>query len=108
MVSLGHLSAIYRPAPRKGRACMAEPIGVYSSLTSRMATDGDLPALRDLMALAIDDLQRGFLSPAEIVARRPVMGLDTQLVADRTYFVVEEADRLAGCGGWGRPAPPHG
>ena len=28
------------------------------------------------------------------------MGLDTQLVADRTYFIVEEGGRIAGCGGW--------
>ena len=27
-------------------------------------------------------------------------GVDTQLLADRTYFVAEEDDRLAGCGGW--------
>jgi len=27
-------------------------------------------------------------------------GVDTRLLADRTYFVAEEDDRLAGCGGW--------
>ncbi|WP_332771741.1 GNAT family N-acetyltransferase [Phenylobacterium sp.] len=77
-------------------------------LTSRLATEADLPALRALMALAIDDLQRSFLSPAEIVASRAVMGLDTQLVADRTYFLVEEDGVLAGCGGWSRRATLYG
>jgi len=77
-------------------------------LTSRLATQDDLPALRELMALAIDGLQRGFLSPAEIVASRAVMGLDTQLVADRTYFIVEEDGVLAGCGGWSRRATLYG
>ncbi|WP_309643285.1 GNAT family N-acetyltransferase [Phenylobacterium sp.] len=77
-------------------------------LTSRLATEDDLPALRELMALAIDGLQRGFLSPAEIVASRAVMGLDTQLVADRTYFIVEEDGVLAGCGGWSRRATLYG
>ena len=69
------------------------------TFTLRIAVEDDLPALRDLMALAIDTLQRGFLSPEQIVASRAVMGLDTQLVADRTYFVVEEDGALAGSGG---------
>jgi len=61
-------------------------------LTLRLATEADLPALRDLMARSIGELQR----------------LDTQLVADRTYFVVEEAGALAGCGGWSRRATLFG
>jgi GNAT superfamily N-acetyltransferase len=77
-------------------------------LNHRLATEADLPALRDLMALAIDTLQKGFLDDAQIVASRAVMGLDTQLVADRTYFMVEEAERLAGCGGWSRRATLYG
>jgi GNAT superfamily N-acetyltransferase len=28
------------------------------------------------------------------------MGLDTQLIKDGTYFVVERDGRIAGCGGW--------
>jgi GNAT superfamily N-acetyltransferase len=77
-------------------------------LTHRLATEADLPALRRLMALAIDTLQAGFLDAAQIVASRAVMGLDTQLVADRTYFVVEDGGRLAGCGGWSRRATLYG
>jgi len=78
------------------------------SFTLRLAHEDDLPALRGLMALAIDTLQRGFLSPEQIVASRAVMGLDTQLVADRTYFMVEEGGALAGCGGWSRRATLYG
>jgi len=77
-------------------------------LTHRLATEADLPALKALMGLAIDTLQRGFLDEAQIVASRAVMGLDTQLVADRTYFLVEEDGRLAGCGGWSRRATLYG
>ena len=77
-------------------------------LTSRLATEADLPALRDLMTLAIGELQRGFLDEAQIAASRAVMGLDTQLIADRTYFVVKSRGVLAGCGGWSRRATLYG
>ena len=77
-------------------------------LTHRLATEADLPALKALMGLAIDTLQKGFLDEAQIVASRAVMGLDTQLVADHTYFLVEEDGRLAGCGGWSRRATLYG
>jgi GNAT superfamily N-acetyltransferase len=77
-------------------------------LTHRLATEADLPALKALMALAIDTLQKGFLDEAQIVASRAVMGLDTQLVADRTYFMVEDEGRLAGCGGWSRRRTLYG
>lgn len=76
--------------------------------TARLATSDDLPALRQLMDAAIEALQRPFLSSAEIAASRLVMGLDSQLVQDRTYFVVEIGGRLAGCGGWSRRATLYG
>jgi len=77
-------------------------------LTHRLATEDDLPMLGALMDLAIGTLQRGFLDAAQIAASRAVMGLDTQLVADRTYFIVEENGALAGCGGWSRRATLYG
>ncbi len=77
-------------------------------LTHRLATEDDLPALKALMALAIDELQRGFLDEAQIAASRAVMGLDTQLIADRTYFLVEDGGALAGGGGWSRRATLYG
>lgn len=76
--------------------------------THRRAIHDDLPALTALMRLAIDQLQRDFLSEAQIVASRAIMGLDTQLVADGTYFVVEDDGALVGCGGWSRRATLYG
>lgn len=78
------------------------------ALTPRWATEADLPRLRALMALAIDRLQAGFLTPEQVAASRAVMGLDTQLVADGTYLVVEAGGVLAGCGGWSRRATLYG
>jgi GNAT superfamily N-acetyltransferase len=31
---------------------------------------------------------------------RGAFGVDTQLLADQTYFVVEDEGRIVGCGGW--------
>lgn len=69
-------------------------------LTHRLAAPADMPALTALMNLAIGELQRGFLSDDQIAASRKLMGLDSQLIADRTYFIVEEGGVIAGCGGW--------
>src|SRR3569833_4610309 len=79
-----------------------------TGLTHRTATLDDVPAIRALMDRAIAELQRGFLSEAEIAASRAVMGLDTQLIADGSYFLVEEDGRLAGCGGWSQRATLYG
>jgi len=77
-------------------------------LTHRLAVAADLPALRTVMDRAIAELQKDFLDPARIAASRAVMGLDTQLVADGTYFLVEAEGRIAGCGGWSRRATLYG
>jgi GNAT superfamily N-acetyltransferase len=74
----------------------------------RLATSDDIPAIAALMDRAIDSLQSAFLSPTEVAASRLSMGLDTQLIADGTYFLVEEGERLAGCGGWSRRATLYG
>jgi GNAT superfamily N-acetyltransferase len=78
------------------------------TLTHRIATRDDVPAIRALMERAINELQRGFLTPGEIAASRAVMGLDTQLIDDGSYFLVEQAGRLAGCGGWSHRATLYG
>jgi GNAT superfamily N-acetyltransferase len=74
----------------------------------RRAVAADIPALRALMDVAIGELQRGFLSAEQIAASRAVMGLDTQLIADGTYFIVEAGAAVAGCGGWSRRATLYG
>lgn len=53
-------------------------------------------------------LQAPFLSPAQIAASRASMGLDTRLIDDGTYFAIEEAGALVGCGGWSRRATLYG
>ncbi|MGE7204956.1 GNAT family N-acetyltransferase [Sphingomonas sp. NPDC019816] len=76
--------------------------------TFRWANSTDLPAIAVLMDRAIATLQQAFLSPAEIIASRAVMGLDTQLIADGTYLLAFAEGRLAGCGGWSARATLYG
>lgn len=66
----------------------------------RQAEMFDIVHIKPLMALSIGRLQTHVLSPAQIEASRDVMGLDTQLITDGTYFVVEAQKLLVGCGGW--------
>ncbi len=75
---------------------------------SRHATMDDLTALSALMQRAIGALQAGFLDLRQIEASRAIMGLDTQLVRDRTYVVVECEGTIVGCGGWSRRATLFG
>jgi GNAT superfamily N-acetyltransferase len=78
------------------------------SFTHRLATMDDIAVLKPLMHAAISELLKPFLSPAQVQASFAVMGLDTQLIADGTYFVIEEDGRIAGCGGWSQRATLFG
>lgn len=64
--------------------------------------------LTEVMEAAIAELQRAFLDTAQIASSRAIMGIDTQLIDDGTYFVVEGEERIAGCGGWSRRATLYG
>jgi GNAT superfamily N-acetyltransferase len=78
----------------------------------RLATEEDVPALHGLIEASVRGLQAGDYTQAQIDgALGTVLGLDTQLIRDRTYFVAEAfADgrgedgqaALAGCGGWSK------
>jgi GNAT superfamily N-acetyltransferase len=77
-------------------------------LTHRLARREDIPALRTVMDAAISELQQPFLDARQISASRAIMGVDTQLIDDRTYFIVDCDGELAGCGGWSRRATLYG
>ena len=79
-----------------------------TDFTHRLAQLEDLDALRTLMERAISHLQTGFLSPDQVRASHKVMGLDTQLVRDQTYFMIEKDGAVAGCGGWSWRATLYG
>lgn len=72
----------------------------------RLATEADIPALHALIEASVRGLQAGDYTPAQMEgALGSVLGVDTQLIRDRTYFVAETVSRsrrMAGCGGWSR------
>jgi len=77
-------------------------------LQHRLARREDIPALTSLMNAAIAELQKPFLTEDQIASSRTIMGIDTQLIDDGTYFVVEQDGAIAGCGGCGRRATLYG
>ena len=76
--------------------------------TLRLARESDVASLRPLMDRAIRALLSPYLPPAAVEASFEIMGLDTQLIRDGTYFAVEEQARIIGCGGWSRRATLFG
>ncbi len=83
-----------------------------SGLSWRIAEGADLAAISGLQKRSIEELQKPYLTPAQIESSKKTMGLDTQLIEDRTYFMIEadgaEGRAFAGCGGWGRRATLFG
>jgi GNAT superfamily N-acetyltransferase len=69
----------------------------------RLANNDDIPALRRLIDVSVRELSRGFYTAEQVdAALRHVFGVDTQLIADGTYYVVEGANDIAAAGGWSR------
>lgn len=69
----------------------------------RKANIGDIPALEKLIDASVRGLQAQDYTPEQIdAALRTVFTVDTQLIEDGTYFVVEQDGEMIGCGGWSR------
>ena len=69
----------------------------------RRALLTEAPALNALIAISASELSRGYYTPAQtdsLIAH--VFGVDTQLLTDGTYYVIERDERLVACGGWSR------
>ena len=60
-------------------------------------------AIRRLIAASARQLSREHYNDRQIEAAiATVFGVDTDLIADGTYFVAETEGELVGCGGWGK------
>jgi N-acetylglutamate synthase-like GNAT family acetyltransferase len=69
----------------------------------RLACDGDIPALEELIGRSVRELQADYYSTAQRDgALGSVFGVDRQLIRDQTYFVVEQNQQVIACGGWSK------
>ncbi|MGA2134333.1 MAG: GNAT family N-acetyltransferase [Bryobacteraceae bacterium] len=75
-----------------------------SAFQIRQALVSDIPALRALIELSVTRLHAADYSAAQIAGSLgTIFGVDTRLIADGTYYVVETAAaEIVGCGGWSR------
>jgi GNAT superfamily N-acetyltransferase len=78
------------------------------AITLRLAETADMPVLQTLTRASIEALLSAVLPPNLVAASHEIMGLDRQLIADRTYYVAEAAGEIAGSGGWSRRATLFG
>lgn len=87
-----------------------------SSFAIRPAVAADITVLRDLIDASVRKLQSGDYSPAQInSALRTVFGVDSQLIADGTYLLVETVlvnpdtkPVIVACGGWSKHKTLYG
>ncbi len=91
------------PYPPASRCC------ILYLMQIRPATSEDIPALNALIERSARELSRGFYRDDEIASSiKYVFGVDSSLVADGTYFVIEDGDLTLGCGGWSRRRALYG
>lgn len=77
----------------------------------RKAVADDIPGLRELIQASVRGLQAEDYTPPQIEgALQSVYGVDTQLIADGTYFAVEspEDGQIIACGGWSKRKTLYG
>lgn len=78
------------------------------SIRVRQATVEDIPDLRELISASVRGLQAQDYTSSQIErALQTVYGVDSQLIADGTYFVAEAESEpgetvTVGCGGWSK------
>ena len=67
----------------------------------RVATLAAVPALQSLIATSVRALSAAYYTGEQIEASIvKVFGVDTQLIADATYYVIDSPVGPAACGGW--------
>jgi hypothetical protein len=75
----------------------------------RRAARSDIPVLSTLIEQSVRALHPQSYTPAQIdLALADVYGVDTTLIDDGTYFVVEDQVQVVACGGWSRRATLYG
>jgi len=74
----------------------------------RLAQSSDMTRLLELVNNSISTNLKDYLLPEQVEASYELMGVDTQLIEDQTYFVAEADGQIVGCGGWSMRATLFG
>ena len=75
----------------------------------RTATHADIPRLREIIDASVRGLQSADYTPAQIEgALASVYGVDSQLIADGTYFAATRRLEIVACGGWSKRKTLYG
>jgi GNAT superfamily N-acetyltransferase len=79
------------------------------SYTIRLATRADIASLDALIPISVRALNAGHYTDRQIdQALGAVFGVDSQLIADGTYYVAVQDGAIAGCGGWSKRRTLYG
>jgi len=80
------------------------------SFTIRKAVFADQTEIEKLIAESVRGLSREDYDARQIeLSIKTVFGVDTELIADETYFVAETKDgKIVGCGGWSKRKTLYG
>lgn len=89
-----------KEVPAKPRTI--EDIVIAEKLILRLAQPEDIPALQQLIALSVRGLMPDYTSAQREAALGSVFGVDSQLISDGSYYVVEYEHTIVGCGGWSK------
>ena len=97
---------------------------MQANIQLRLAVPEDVPVLREVIDASVRGLQTQDYTPAQIEgALKTVFGVDSQLIADGTYFVAEAGPTavertgaqhaqpelmIVGCGGWSKRKTLYG
>jgi GNAT superfamily N-acetyltransferase len=84
-------------------------LAAVDELSLRHATVRDVARLETLIAESVRALSAGYYSAEQVEsALRFVFGVDTQLITDRTYYVIEGPAGFVACGGWSKRQTLYG
>lgn len=87
-------------------------LGGYPALRAvdlRPALPADTPAIATLIEASVRGLGGRHYSERQVESSlRHLFGVDSQMIADGTYVVVEDRGRVVGAGGWSRRRTPFG
>ncbi|MCF2860282.1 GNAT family N-acetyltransferase [Pseudoalteromonas sp. SMS1] len=69
--------------------------------TLRVACEHDIPILKRMIEESTKGLCTEFYTPVQIdLALQSALGVDSQLIDDKTYFCIEAQGEIIACGGW--------